>query len=213
MFCARRLRVALCLRRADYLLLVALLPRLLLQSTIACSRALTRHGRLHIRVCAFAPLPGTTCLRAATCNTAHATAATTSPARARCRYKQEKLRFIWKEGSKYSSGDPGFYATIVVANTPNGLSKVEQKVGGSWKKALKLNELGQQWEMHFPDGVGGSGPVKDFELKVRCAAATCSAVLLATVFSVGAAARRHKAIGLSCSVQACYVCSRCPTSL
>jgi hypothetical protein len=72
-----------------------------------------------------------------------------------CRYVQSDLDFMWQDGSKWLKDGFGFWAALIIANVPNGISKVEQDVGGSWVAATRINQLGQQWELERPDQTRG----------------------------------------------------------
>lgn len=49
-----------------------------------------------------------------------------------CRWNMSKPKFMWKDGSKWLNNGQGFWASLIVYNTANGIGSVEQKVGSSW---------------------------------------------------------------------------------
>ena len=69
-----------------------------------------------------------------------------------CRFTMSGLKFIWKDGSRWFPNGGGFWATVIVYNTPNGISKVEQQAGGKWVALDTLWILGQQFTLTAPDG-------------------------------------------------------------
>ena len=49
-----------------------------------------------------------------------------------CRWKMGIPKFMWKDGSKWLDDGRGFWASLIIYNTAEGIGTVEQKVGNSW---------------------------------------------------------------------------------
>lgn len=41
-------------------------------------------------------------------------------------------KFMWKDGSKWLDNGRGFWASLIIYNTADGIGSVQQKVGNSW---------------------------------------------------------------------------------
>ena len=84
-----------------------------------------------------------------------------------CRYSMGDLGFMFASGSKWIKGGYGFWAALVVYNVPNGIGRVEQKVGDGWTSVDDINWLGQQWSLAEPaDYRTASGSGRTFEVRV-----------------------------------------------
>jgi hypothetical protein len=97
-------------------------------------------------------------------------------------------KFMWKDGSKWLPGGGGFWATLIVYNTDNGIGSVEQKVGNSWVRLGQLNHLGNMYVMKQPNDyrslvgpksfvvrvsdVGGQ-PYGEFDVEFSCGDSVC----------------------------------------
>lgn len=57
---------------------------------------------------------------------------------------------MWKSGSKWIKNGKGFYASIIIHNTSNGIGGVQQQVAGKWVNIQPLNHLGNMWVLQKP---------------------------------------------------------------
>lgn len=71
------------------------------------------------------------------------------------------LKFSWQLGSKWTP-DGGFWASLMIANVPNGISAVRQNLGSKVVELEHLLNLGQIWGMQMPE----NSDKKEFEIDV-----------------------------------------------
>eukprot|EP00892_Ulva_mutabilis_P000953 jgi/Ulvmu1/10859/UM007_0033.1 len=85
-------------------------------------------------------------------------------------WKMGNPKFMWKSGSKWIPNGKGFYASVIIYNTSNGIGGVRQKVGSKWVNINTLNHLGNMWVLQRPPDSeyrspsGGSG--KSIQMQV-----------------------------------------------
>lgn len=49
-----------------------------------------------------------------------------------CRYSMSSLKYMWMDGSRWLDDAGGFFAALIIYNTPNGIDGVEMFDNGEW---------------------------------------------------------------------------------
>jgi hypothetical protein len=108
------------------------------------------------------------------------------------RWSMSGPKFAWKDGTKWLPGAKGFYATVIIYNTPDGIAQVKQNMGSGFEELTPLNHLGNMWVLKQPsnyreanggDGqsielevIGKSGSYGKFNVPFTCGSSICGSI-------------------------------------
>ena len=78
------------------------------------------------------------------------------------------LKFMFGKDSKWKRDGKGFWVSLIIYNTSDGISKVELNNGGGWQKASMVGgKLGSQWNLPQPSNYRNYGGSRILNVRVR----------------------------------------------